>query len=100
VSGYRSETRLLLEQYLGRIGMSRPHDAALQVQLTLLRQWCEHLADVLEAEQIPFVLGRSIIRQMIYGGVPSLAEQEIRGRLVDEMVTMQARARPRAWDGT
>jgi hypothetical protein len=86
-----SEARATLERYLARIGLSAPEDAALQVQTTLLRQWVDHLDDVLEAEDLPALKRERIIRAMIYGGAPNLAEQEIRQQLTAEMKDVLSR---------
>jgi hypothetical protein len=80
-----SEARHILETYLARIGLSQPADAVQQVQITMLRQWTEHLDDVLHAELIPFEQRSRIIRAMIYGGAPHQAEEEIRTRVAFEM---------------
>ncbi len=92
-----SEAREILEDYLARIGLGHPSDAAQQVQVTLLRQWCDHLADVLEAENppIPGDQRARIIRAVIYGGAPNLAEQEIRQELAAEMTKLAERSVPR-----
>ena len=87
-----SEAGHILEQYLSRIGLSRPADAAQQVQVTLLRQWTDHLDDVLEAEELPGDQRVRIIRAMIYGGVPSRAEAEIRLELTEEMIKLAERS--------
>jgi hypothetical protein len=99
---YVSESRRVLEAYLARIGLSRPADAAMQVQVTLLRQWTEHLDDVLEAESLPADVRARIIRAVIYGGAPSLAEAEIRQEMTAEMTDVLSRSTaPRMpWPGT
>jgi hypothetical protein len=91
-----SEAREILKDYLRRIGLSRPADAAQRVQITLLEQWSDHLADVLEAENppIPGDQRSRIIRAVIYGGTPTLAEAEIRQELTAEMIQMAERTIP------
>jgi hypothetical protein len=91
-----SATRDILEQYLRRLGLSAPADAVLQIQVTLLRQWCEHLEDVLEAEAVDAARRLRIIRAMIYGGTPHLAEQEIRQQMTTEMAKLAPHANPPA----
>lgn len=81
-----SEIREILENYLRRIGLSHPKDAAQQVQITLLRQWVEHLDQVLADERVPGDLRVRVVRAMIYGGVPTLAEAEIRQEMTAEMI--------------
>lgn len=95
-----SEAREILENYLRRIGLSRPSDVAQQVQVTLLRQWTEHLDQVLADERLPGDLRTRIVRAVIYGGVPTLAEAEIRQEMTAEMIHLAERgtfppARPR-----
>jgi len=63
--------------------------------VTLLRQWTDHLADVLEAENIPGDQRSRIIRAVVYGGTPNLAEQEIRQEMTAEMVKLAERSVPR-----
>lgn len=92
---YVSETRRVLEAYLARIGLSRPVDAAMKVQVTLLRQWTEHLDDVLAAENLPADVRLRIVRAVIYGGVPTLAEAEIRQEMTAEMIKLAERTLPR-----
>ena len=82
-----SEARHILEQYLSRIGMSRPKDSAQQFAVTL-RQWTEHLDEVLTAEDLPGDVRARIIRAMIYGGAPTLAEAEVREQMFAEMVKL------------
>jgi hypothetical protein len=91
-----SEAREILKDYLRRIGLTRPADVAQRVQITLLEQWCDHLADVLEAETppIPGDQRARIIRAVIYGGAPTLAEQEIRQEMTREMSQMAERTIP------
>ena len=86
-----SEAREILENYLRRIGLSRPADIAQQVQITLLRQWTEHLDQVLADERVPGDLRIRIVRAVIYGGTPTLAEAEIRDELTAEMVKLAER---------
>jgi len=92
--GGDSGARAILETYLQRIGLSRPADIAQQVQLTLLRQWTEHLDDVLDAEGLPAGLRTRIIRAVVYGGAPSLAEGEIRQEMTAEMIKLAERTPP------
>lgn len=91
-----SEAREILKDYLRRIGLSRPADDAQQLQVTLLHQWCDHLGDVLEAEDPPIAADQRsrIIRAVIYGGTPTLAEAEIRQEMTAEMMRMAERTIP------
>ena len=93
--GGDSGARAILEGYLQRIGLRRPSDIAQQVQITLLRQWTEHLDDVLDAEGLPAGLRERIIRAVVYGGAPSLAEGEIRQEMVTEMLDLAKHGLPR-----
>lgn len=83
-----SEARHILEQYLSRIGLSRPKDSAQQFTVTLLRQWTDHLDEVLEAEKLPGDVRIRIIRAMVYGGAPTLAEAEVREQLTAETIKL------------
>lgn len=82
-----SGAREMLEGYLHFIGMAQPADAAQQFQVTLLRQWISHLDEVLRAEKLSPDCVHRIIRGMIYGGVPVLAEAGVR----DELAAQQAK---------
>ena len=91
-----SEARHILERYLARIGLSHPADSAQQYMVSLLRQWTEHLDDVLEAEELPADQRARIIRAVIYGGVPTLAEAEVRQEMTAEMIQLAERTVPQA----
>ncbi len=82
-----SEARDRLEQYLARTGLSRPADGAEAYQVTLMRQWTDHLDDVLE-NNIPDwpELRSTIIREFIYGMTPRAAEAELRAELSDDLL--------------
>jgi hypothetical protein len=82
-----SEARDRLEMYLARTGLSRPADGAQQYQVTLMRQWTDHLDDVLE-NNIPDwpELRSTIIREFIYGMTPRAAEAELRTELSDDLL--------------
>lgn len=86
-----SEARDILDRYLVRTGLSRPADAAQQFQVTLMRQWVEHLDEVLEANGVPGQLRVTIVREFIYGVVPQQAEESIRANLVQEMKDLHER---------
>jgi hypothetical protein len=87
-----SETRFRLEQYLTRIGMSCPADAAQQYQVALMRQWADHLDIVLE-HNLPDQpeLRSTIIREFIYGAVPQAAEADLRAEMATEMTQLRER---------
>jgi hypothetical protein len=87
-----SEALDILEQYLQRVGMSRPRDAAFQFQVTLLRQWTGHLEQVLDAEPLTHEVRLRIIRAMIYAGAPNLAEAEVRATMQAQMRDILSRA--------
>lgn len=76
----------MLAHYLHRIGMDHPKDSAQQFQLSLLRQFIDHLDQVLDNEHVDPELRQRIVTQVIYGGVPTLAEAEIRERMNAEMI--------------
>lgn len=86
-----SEAREILERYLARTGLSRPADAAQQFQVALMRQWAEHLDEVLEANHVEPGLRHTVIREFIYGVVPQQAEESIRANLVREMTELHER---------
>jgi hypothetical protein len=82
-----SEARDALEQYLARTGLSRPADAAQQYQVALMRQWSDHLDDVLEHNMPDWPELRStIIREFIYGVTPQAAEADLRAELSDDLL--------------
>jgi hypothetical protein len=86
----------VLDDYLRRTGLSRPADAAQQYQVSLLRQWADHLDAVLEAEGIPPGAADRIIRGVIWGSTPQVAEAGIREELVTEMrQQLESRGVPR-----
>lgn len=68
----------MLNDHLRRIGMNSPKDGAMQYQIALLQQWCDHLEAVLDDNGIDRVTAIAIIRQMIYGATPQAAEAELR----------------------
>lgn len=74
----------MLEDYLNRIGLHSPRDSAQQFQITLVRQWVEHLDYVLQLEKLPYDVHRRILYSVIYGAAPTLAESEIRDQQVLE----------------
>jgi hypothetical protein len=73
-----SEARDIFGRYLQRTGLRQPSDAAQQYTVSLLRQWTEHLAEVLEANEIEPYRRAQIIREFLYGAVPLEAEAELR----------------------
>ncbi len=95
-----SEARDRLDAYLARTGLSRPADAAQQFQVTLMRQWCDHLDEVLTANHAGPGLRSTIIREFIYGAVPEAAEAEIRQKMTREMTKLrQGGPFPPEWRG-
>jgi len=74
-----------LNSYLREVGMGGPPaDAAQQLQLTLLRQWTDHLEHALREEGVDGATAMRVIRSMIYGAVPMRADAEMRVWLMDE----------------
>ena len=99
-----SETRTELERYLGGTGMTRPADAAQQFMITMLRQWADHLDDVLRHNLPPGdpEVRSRIIREFIYGAVPCAAEAELRAEILQQSAqylrgTARAPQQPGAW---
>lgn len=88
-----SEARYILEQYLGRTGLRQPSDAAQQFQVSLLRQWIDHLDEVLDANRVPAELRITIVREFIYGTVPLDAEAELRVAMHADMTYRAERAK-------
>jgi len=80
-----SEAREMLEKYLRQIGISGTKDPAQHFQLTLLRQMTSHLEAVLEEEGISPEQRHRILQAVIYGGVPTVAEAEVRENLSGEL---------------
>ena len=74
----------MLDRYLGRLGLRTPADAAQQFQVTLMRQWIDHLDEVLDANRVPGQLRLTIIREFLYGAMPALAEAELREEMSAE----------------
>jgi hypothetical protein len=91
-----SEASDILENYLRRTGLRQPSDAAHQYAITLLRQWTEHLDEVMEASGISVWQRRTIIREFIYGAVPLQAEAELRVSMHKDMAYRAQRAAPDA----
>jgi hypothetical protein len=89
-----SEARQILERYLARTGLRAPSDAAQQFQVTLLRQWIDHLDEVLDANRVPAPIRLVIIREFIYGTVPENAEAELRIAMHADMTYWAERAKP------
>lgn len=87
-----SEARHILEHYLQRTGLRQPFDAAQQFQVALLRQWIEHLDEVLDANNVPGEIRLRIIREFIYGAVPEQAEAELRVSMHADMMYWAERA--------
>ncbi len=73
-----------LDQHLASIGMSNPTDVGQQYAISVLRQLLDHLEIVLTDEGVDAVLRNRIIREMIYGGVPTQAEAVLRDELAKE----------------
>jgi hypothetical protein len=73
-----SEAGNILSRYLQRTGLRHPADAAWQFQVALLRQWIDHLDEVLDSNGVDPQVRRTIIREFIYGTVPKQAEAELR----------------------
>jgi hypothetical protein len=93
-----SEAAHLLSQHLRRVGMDKPADAAQQFQVTLLRQWADHLEAVLDDNGIDRDKALAIIRQVIYGGVPGAAEAELRETISEEhLQVLRGEGQPPAW---
>lgn len=84
--------RGILEAYLQRTGLRQPSDAAQQYQAALLRQWTEHLDEVLAANEVAPALRLRIVREFIYGAVPQNAEAELRVAMHADMTYWAQRA--------
>lgn len=82
-----TEARARLEAYLQRLGLTQPADSAFRFQISLLRQWVDHLDAVLDDEHLPWDTRSRIITGMIYGGTPNLAEAGVREDMVQMAVT-------------
>lgn len=89
-----NEARALLDQYLERTGLRSPSDAAQQFQVALLRQWIDHLDEVLQANGVDAAMRHRIIREFIYGTVPVQAEAELRVAMHSDMTYWAERASP------
>ena len=89
-----SEARDILERYLQRTGLRQPADAAQQYTVTLLRQWVDHLDEVLDANHVATETRLRIIREFIYGAVPDGAEAELRVSMHRDMTYWAERAGP------
>jgi hypothetical protein len=89
-----SEARHALEQYLQRTGLRQPSDAAQRYTVSLLRQWVDHLDEVLDSNGIDPRLRMVIIREFIYGTVPENAEAELRVAMHADMTYWAERASP------
>jgi hypothetical protein len=91
-----SEARHILDNYLQRTGLRQPADAAQQFQVALLRQWVDHLDEVLDSNGVDPRLRMTVIREFIYGTVPEQAEAELRVAMHKDMTYWAERAGPRA----
>jgi hypothetical protein len=81
----------ILEDYLRRIRMARPADAAQQYQIALLQQWTDHLTAVLEAEpSVSLETAERIVRGVIWGSTPQYAEAGLRTEMVTESARLLA----------
>lgn len=89
--------RAELGSYLERTRLSRPADAVQQFQITMLEQWTDHLAAVLEAEDIPPGTAMRIIRGVIWGGAPDRGEEVIRVQVTDELRRLHETAGMPPW---
>jgi len=70
---------MILNDYLKQVGLGgAPADAAQQLQITLLRQWCAHLEVALHDADLPPDVALQIMRSVIYGSVPQRADAELR----------------------
>lgn len=87
-----SEARHILDSYLQRTGLRQPADAAQQFQLALLRQWIDHLDEVLDSNGVDPQKRVLIIREFIYGAVPENAEAELRVSMHTDMTYWAERA--------
>jgi hypothetical protein len=83
-----NEARDTFEHYLSRIGLRVPADAAQQFQVTLMRQWCDHLDEVLEHNLPDPALRSLIIREFLYGVVPVMAEAGLREEMYADTVRL------------
>jgi hypothetical protein len=91
-----SEARHVLDSYLQRTGLRNPADAAQQFQVTLLRQWVDHLDEVLDSNGVDPQKRMTIVREFIYGTVPADAEAELRVAMHKDMTYWAERAGPLA----
>lgn len=89
-----SEARAVLDRYLARTGLRQPSDAAQQYAVALLRQWIDHLDEVLSSNGVPAQLRIVIVREFIYGAVPLDAEAELRTAMHADMTYWAQRAAP------
>lgn len=89
-----SEARDILDRYLQRTGLRQPVDAAWQFQVTLLRQWVDHLDEVLDSNRVDPQTRITVIREFIYGIVPQDAEAELRVTMQKDMTYWAERAGP------
>jgi hypothetical protein len=87
-----SEARGILERYLARTGLRQPSDAAQQYIVALLRQWTDHLDEVLDANHVPPDVRSTVIREFLYGAAPLQAEAELRTAMHDDMTYWAERA--------
>ena len=89
-----SEARDYLDLYLQRTGLRQPPDAAQQFQVTLLRQWIDHLDEILDSNGVDPQKRMTIVREFIYGTVPENAEAELRVSMQKDMTYWAERAGP------
>lgn len=89
--------RDLLDRYLRGLGLHQARDPAVAYQAALARQMTEHLAEVLDANEIAPSLRRVILREFLYGITPSQAEADLRQEMAAEMTRLAERAGPVPW---
>jgi hypothetical protein len=89
--------RAELKSYLQQTGLGGPADAVQQFQVTLLQQWTDHLAVVLEAEDVPSRIALRVLRGVIWGCAPGRSEQVIRMQMTAEMLRLHETAGIPPW---
>jgi hypothetical protein len=74
----------LIEDWHRRYGTpGPPKDVWMQAQVELLRNLLRRTEMILEDNEVPRVVIRTVIRELIYGGYPNPAEAEIRVQYQD-----------------